>query len=43
MNHKPPDNMLDTSTLTVAEYKVLEHAVSKISELLSGLQMEFAK
>jgi signal-transduction protein with cAMP-binding, CBS, and nucleotidyltransferase domain/PAS domain-containing protein len=43
MNHKPPDNMLDTNTLTLAEYKLLEHAVSKINEFLSGLQMEFAK
>lgn len=43
MNNKPPDNILDTTTLTKAEYKLLEHSVNKINEFLSGLQMEFAK
>jgi signal-transduction protein with cAMP-binding, CBS, and nucleotidyltransferase domain/PAS domain-containing protein len=43
MNHEPPDNMLDLTTLTIGEHKLLEHAITKINELLSGLNMDFAR
>ncbi|MFO7843580.1 MAG: DUF294 nucleotidyltransferase-like domain-containing protein [Bacteroidales bacterium] len=43
MNHEPPDNMLDLSSLTSAEQHLLKHAVSKINEFMYGLNMEFVK
>jgi len=43
MNNEPPDNMLDITTLTIAERKLLDHAFAKINELLTGLNMDFAR
>ncbi len=43
MNHEPPDNLLDLSTLTSSERNLLNHAIAKINEFLSGLNMDFVK
>ncbi len=43
MNHVLPDNVLDLTTLTGAERKLLDYSIAKINELLSGLNMDFVR